>query len=304
MAEKDPYSVLGVSKGASDGEIKRAFRKKARQFHPDRNPDDNLAEAKFKEVQSAYDKIGDAESRREFDQKQQMANMFGGGMRGGSPFGGMGGGQGLEDAIGQMFGGGMRSNSPFGRMRGGAQRARQQVRPKGSDITVGLDISIEEATKGGTFSFSFKRLKPNSIGGLEPKSVTLKTNLEAGVKHGTSKRLKGQGNDHPEGDSGDVLLTVRIDAGENRSWDGDVLIQHVEIPYSAMMLGGKVKVKLPSGKEGLLKIAPNSQIGDRRRMSKAGYLGGDLDLEFALLEFDELDEKQKEALGKLRDCGL
>ena len=304
MAEKDPYSVLGVSKGASDGEIKRAFRKKARQFHPDRNPDDNLAEAKFKEVQSAYDKIGDSESRREFDQKQQMANMFGGGIRGGSPFGGMGGSQGLEDAIGQMFGGGMRGGSPFGRMRGGAQRARQQVRPKGSDITVGLDISIEEATKGGTFSFSFKRLKPNSIGGLEPKSVTLKTNLEAGVKHGTSKRLKGQGNDHPEGDSGDVLLTVRIDAGENRSWDGDVLIQHVEIPYSAMMLGGKVKVTLPSGKEGLLKIAPNSQIGDRRRMSKAGYLGGDLDLEFALLEFDELNEKQKEALGKLRDCGL
>ena len=80
MAQKDPYSVLGVSKGASDGEIKRAFRKKARQFHPDRNPDDSLAEAKFKEVQSAYDKIGDAESRREFDQKQQMANMFGGGI--------------------------------------------------------------------------------------------------------------------------------------------------------------------------------------------------------------------------------
>ena len=303
MAEKDPYSVLGVSKGASDGEIKRAFRKKARQFHPDRNPDDSLAEAKFKEVQSAYDKIGDAESRREFDQKQQMANMFGGGMRGGSPFGGMGGGQGFEDVIGQMFGGGMRGSSPFGGM-GGSQRRRPQTRPKGSDITVGLDLSMAEAEQGGTFSFTFKRLKPNSIGTLEGKSVTLKTKLEAGVKHGAIKRLKGQGHDHPEGDSGDGLLTVRIDAGENRSWDGDVLVQQVQIPYSSMMLGGKVKVTLPSGKEGLLKIAPNSQIGDRRRMSKAGYLGGDLDLEFTLKEFDELDKKQKDALEQLKKSGL
>jgi len=277
MAEKDPYSVLGVSKGASDGEIKRAFRKKARQFHPDRNPDDGLAEAKFKEVQSAYDKIGDAESRREYDQKQQMANMFGGGMRSSPQFGGMG---------------------------GGGQRRRPQSRPKGSDITVGLDISMAEAEQGGTFSFTFKRLKPNSLGSLEGKSVTLKTKLEAGAKHGAVKRLKGQGHDHPEGDSGDVLLTVRIDAGENRSWDGDVLVQQVQIPYSSMMLGGKVKVTLPSGKEGLLKIAPNSQIGTRRRMSKAGYLGGDLDLEFTLLEFDELDQKQKDALEQLKNSGL
>jgi DnaJ-class molecular chaperone len=304
MAEKDPYSVLGVSKGASDGEIKRAFRKKARQFHPDRNPDDGLAEAKFKEVQSAYDKIGDAESRREYDQKQQMANMFGGGRRGGSPFGGMGGGQGFEDVLGQMFGGGMRSGPQFGGMGGGGQRRRPQSRPKGSDITVGLDISMAEAEQGGTFSFTFKRLKPNSLGSLEGKSVTLKTKLEAGAKHGAVKRLKGQGHDHPEGDSGDVLLTVRIDAGENRSWDGDVLVQQVQIPYSSMMLGGKVKVTLPSGKEGLLKIAPNSQIGTRRRMSKAGYLGGDLDLEFTLLEFDELDQKQKDALEQLKNSGL
>ena len=163
---------------------------------------------------------------------------------------------------------------------------------------------MAEAEQGGTFSFTFKRLKPNSLGSLEGKSVTLKTNLEAGAKHGTVKRLKGQGHDHPEGDSGDVLLTVRIDAGENRSWDGDVLVQQVQIPYSSMMLGGKVKVTLPSGKEGLLKIAPNSQIGNRRRMSKAGYLGGDLDLEFTLLEFDELDQKQKDALEQLKNSGL
>ena len=194
MAEKDPYRVLGVGKDASDGEIKRAFRKKARRFHPDRNPDDAGAEAKFKEVQSAYDKIGTAESRREYDQQQQMANMFGGNHRGGSPFGGMGGGQGFEDILGQMFGGGMSGGPQFGGMRGnpgfqGGQRPRRQSRPKGSDINVGLDITIDEAETGGDFSFTFKRLKPNQMGTMEAKSVTLKTKLTPGVKHGSVKRL-------------------------------------------------------------------------------------------------------------------
>ena len=309
MAEKDPYRVLGVGKDASDGEIKRAFRKKARQFHPDRNPDDANAEAKFKEVQSAYEKIGTAESRREFDQQQQMANMFGGGMRGGSPFGGMGGGQGFEDILGQMFGGGMGGGSQFGGMRGnpsfqGGQRPRRQSRPKGSDINVGLDITMAEAESGGSFSFTFKRLKPNPMGSMEAKSVTLKTKLEPGVKHGTVKRLKGQGHDHPEGDAGDVLLTVRIDAGEGRSWDGEILVQEVQIPYSTLLLGGKVKVTLPSGKEGMLNIASNSQIGDRRRMVKSGYLGGDLDLEFILKEVEELSKEQQEALTNLKNLGL
>ena len=203
--------MLGVSKDASDAEIKRAFRKKARQFHPDRNPGDAGAEAKFKQVQAAHEKIGDAEARREYDQQQQMANMFGGG-RGGNPFGGMGGG--FEDVLGQMFSGrgGGRGSNPFGGM-GGRQRQPSQrpSRPKGSDIKVSIDISVAEAEQGGTFSFTFKRLKPNSIGTMEPKTVTMKTKLEPGVKHGTVKRMKGQGHDHPEGDSGDVLLTIRID---------------------------------------------------------------------------------------------
>ena len=86
MASPDPYSTLGVSRDASDAEIKRAFRKLARKYHPDRNPDDSAAEAKFKEVQAAYETIGDATKRQEYDQKKRMENMFGGGGR--SPFGG------------------------------------------------------------------------------------------------------------------------------------------------------------------------------------------------------------------------
>ncbi len=285
--------MLGVSKDASDAEIKRAFRKKARQFHPDRNPGDAGAEAKFKQVQAAHEKIGNAEARREHDQQQQMANMFGGG-RGSNPFGGMGGG--FEDVLGQMFSGGM----------GGRQRQPSQrpSRPKGSDIKVSIDISVAEAEQGGTFSFTFKRLKPNSIGTMEPKTVTMKTKLEPGVKHGTVKRMKGQGHDHPEGDAGDVLLTIRIDAGEDYYWDGDSLIQEVQTAYSTLMLGGKVKVKLPSGKEGLLTVPANTQVGDRRRMTGAGIQGGDLDLEFVLMETEELTNEQRDALEKLSKTGL
>ena len=304
MAEADPYRVLGVGKDASDAEIKRAFRKKARQFHPDRNPDDAGAEAKFKQVQAAHDKIGTAESRREYDQQQQMANMFGSG-RGGVNFGNMGGG--FEDVLGQMFSGGMRGGpggNPFAGRSEHRATTQRGSRPKGSDIKVSIDITVAEAEQGGAFSFTFKRLKPNSMGTMEPKTVTMKTKLEPGVKHGTVKRMKGQGHDHPEGDAGDVLLTIRIDAGEGRYWDGDNLIQEVQTAYSTLMLGGKVEVKLPSGKEGLLTVSPNTQVGDRRRMSGAGIQGGDLDLEFILLESEELSEKQKKALEKLRDTGL
>ena len=297
--------MLGVSKDASDAEIKRAFRKKARQFHPDRNPGDAGAEAKFKQVQAAHEKIGSAEARREYDQQQQMANMFGGG-RGGNPFGGMGGG--FEDVLGQMFSGGMggsRGGNPFGGMGGRPRQPTQRPsRAKGSDIKVSIDISVAEAEQGGTFSFTFKRLKPNSLGTMEPKTVTMKTKLESGVKHGTVKRMKGQGHDHPEGDAGDVLLTIRIDAGEGYYWDGDSLIQEVQTAYSTLMLGGKVKVKLPSGKEGLLTVPANTQVGDRRRMTGAGIQGGDLDLEFVLMETEELTDEQRDALEKLAKTGL
>jgi DnaJ-class molecular chaperone len=301
MAERDPYSILGVGKGASDAEIKRSFRKKARQFHPDRNPDDAAAETKFKEVQAAYDKIGTADSRREFDQKQQMENMFGG--RGGNPFGSRGGasfgGGGMENMFGQMFGG--------GGMRGGATRQRNQSAqerlPKGADINVGIDITMDEAKKGGKFPFTFKRFKKNG-NDMETKTTTLKITVAAGASHGQIKRLKGQGHDHPQGDTGDVLVSVRIDAGEGTYWEDGVLVQEVSTPYSTLVLGGKIKVKLPSGKSGNLSVAANTQIGDRRRMAGAGFDGGDLDLEFVLQENEQLSKQQLKALKSLQESGL
>ena len=305
MAERNPYEVLGVSRQASDGEIKRAFRKLARQYHPDRNQGDAGAEAKFKEVQAAYDAIGTSEARREFDQQEQMRNMFGGGGRGrGGPsmnFGGMGGmgGGGLEDILGQMFGGG----GGMGGMPRQPPRQNQRQQPKAATINVGLDITMAQAEEGGEFTFSYKRFKRQGTS-METKRTTLKLRLDAGVVHGTTKTLKGQGHDHPEGERGDVVVTVRIDAGEAYRWEDDQLVQEVPVPYSVMMLGGKVSVQLLSGKTGNLSVDAMTQVGDRRRMAKAGYNGGDLTLEFVLAEPEELSKAQRKALEDLGSTGL
>ena len=296
MASPDPYATLGVSRNASDAEIKRAFRKLARKHHPDRNPDDAAAEARFKEVQAAYEMIGDASKRQEYEQKKRMENMYGGG-GGRSPFGGgMGGG--FDDMIGQMFGGQQQQN-PFQQ-----RQRRPQARPKGSDINVYVDVEMEQAIKGGEVTFQAQRIKVGAGNVASKTTQNFKIRVEAEVKHGTSKRLKGQGNEHPQGTAGDLHVTFRIDAGEGRHWENGILIQQVSIPYSTMILGGKVKVNLPSGKSGLLSVAGNSQPGDRRRMAKAGYLQGDLDLEFILDEVEELTSEQIEVLERLKDVGL
>ena len=297
MAKQDPYSVLGVGRNASDVEIKRAFRKKARQFHPDRNPDNAGAEAKFKEVQEAYEKIATAKDRNEFEQQQRMSSMFGGQ---GASFGGGG----MEDILGQMFGGGrQRGGNPFGGMGMGQPQPRRS-RPKGADISVSLELTSEQAEKGGNFPFTFKRLKPNAIGTMEPKSVTLRTKVKPGVKHGTTSRLKGQGHDHPEGEPGDVMLTIRIQFGEGRFWDGNILVQEVPTPFSTLMLGGKVKVALPSGKKIMLSVSSETMVGDRLRVPAAGYDGGDLELEFVLPDYEQPSKEQVKALENLKDTGL
>lgn len=300
MAKQDPYSVLGVGRNASDVEIKRAFRKKARQFHPDRNPGDASAEAKFKEVQSSYESIATAKDRNEFEQQQRMSSMFGGG-GGGNPFGGGGGG--MEDILGQMFGGGgrPRGGNPFGGM---GQPQQRQQRPKGADISVSLELTAEQAEQGGQFPFTFKRLKPNAAGTMEAASVTLRTRVKSGVKHGTTSRLKGQGHDHPEGVAGDVMLTIRIQFGEGRFWDRNILVQEVPTPFSTLMLGGKVKVQLPSNKKIMLTVTPETMVGDRLRIAGAGYDGGDLELEFVLPDYDELSKEQVKALENLKNSGL
>jgi DnaJ-class molecular chaperone len=206
-------------------------------------------------------------------------------------------GGGFEDMIGQMFGG--QQQNPF------QQRRRQpQAQPKGTDVHVSVDIDISTAQMGGEIKFQARRLKVGANNVASKVNQNFRIRLKPGEQHGTVKRLKQQGNEHPQGTPGDLHVTIRIDAGEGRRWENGILIQEIFIPFSTMMLGGKVKIELPNGKSGLLKVAENSQPGDRRRMNGAGYNGGDLDLEFVLNELEELTDEQKAAVEALRDLGL
>jgi curved DNA-binding protein len=286
MAERNPYQVLGVSRGASDAEIKKAFRKLARQFHPDRNDGSSQAEARFKEVQAAYDSIGTAEARRTHEQSQMFS--------GGNPFGGgMPGGMGMEDLLSQMFSG---EGGMGGMPRGSPQRPRPPTE-RGQNATAWLDLTQKEAKSGGSFNIRFKQLIPGSHGSIDQKSKTIRLNVKSGTRHGKEMRVKDQGHGHPKGVNGDLIVTIRVDPGEGCRWDGDRIVKEVEVPYSVLMLGGKVTVTLPSGVKGKISIPPLSQVGDRQRVN-------DIDIEFILAEKEELNEFQKDALEALKDVGL
>ena len=112
------------------------------------------------------------------------------------------------------------------------------------------------------------------------------------------------GHEHPEGESGDLLITVRLDAEEGRRWEDGRLVQEVRIPYSMLSLGGKVRITTPSGKRLQIEIPKGTRIGDRRRLQGHGHAGGALDVEFTLSEPEDLSESQVEALTRLRDAGL
>ncbi len=336
MAE-DPYRVLGVSPDAPHAEIKRAFRKLARQYHPDRNPGDAAAEERFKAIQNAWEKVETTEKRQAFDEEQRMEQAFGGFTSGQNVD--FGGGVDINDMLRAFMGGSPRGGDPFQGMggatvfdsSGGAHRstgrarpAAQQPRPapaKGSDIESPLDIDMEMAAKGGEVQFTLSRLKRcsqcdgkshgttarcascNGLG-VNRRSSKFTVKVPKNAKHGQQLRLPKMGNDHPSAPSGDLIITLRVDAEEGRRWEDDKLVQEVLIPYSTLMLGGSVRIHTPAGSIVEVKVPPASRIGDRRRLPNQGFGGGDLDIEFTLAEGDDLTDEQQAALDELRRSGL
>ena len=299
----DPYRVLGVSQDAPHAEIKRAFRKLARQYHPDRNPGDSAAEERFKAVQGAWEQVETPDKRRKFDDEQRMKQAFGGMPGGGGGMGGMPGG--MEDIFRQFVGGASQPRQP---------RPRTQS-VKGADMQVPLDISIEDAMGGGKIQFMHNRLTRcedcSGSGcvrctnlGVKRKRSRLTINVPKNAKHGQLLKLPGVGNEHPSGPPGDLTVSLRIDAEEGRRWEGDHLVQEVPVDYSTLMLGGEVRVLTPAGKMVSVRLAPETRIGDRKRLPKMGFAGADLDIEFTLAEHDSLSEEQRAALEALRERGL
>ncbi|WP_241897105.1 DnaJ domain-containing protein, partial [Brevibacterium epidermidis] len=234
--DKDFYKTLGVSKDASDAEIKKAYRKLARKYHPDANPGDEKAEEKFKEIGQAHQVLSDKESRAQYDQVRAM----GGGARFSAGSGGPGGatGGGFDDVFSDLFGGGGRTRTRttyggggdvppdladllggFGGSFGGGGYGGYQPPVKGGDIKSSTTLSFTEAINGAS-------VKLNMPGG---KPLTVRTPI--GVKDGQKIRLAGKGKTSPNGgEPGDVILTVHVRPHPVFTRDGDNL--RVELPIS------------------------------------------------------------------------
>ncbi len=262
MSKRDYYEVLGVQKGASDDEIKKAFRKLAIKYHPDKNPGDKEAEAKFKEANEAYSVLSDKTKRQRYDQFGHAGVGGAGGGAGGNPFGGggfdfngqsfnfdfgAGGFGGLDDILGAMFGGGFR----------GVRRGR--------DYRTSTTIDFEEAIFGCTKNIS-----------VDGQQIKLK--IPAGIYDGQSIRLNGKGGPAPQegGQRGDLYVEVRVRAHKRLTREGDLILSEVTISMVEAVLGTEVDVETVDG-EVTMKIPAGTQPGTNFKLSGHGAprLGSD-----------------------------
>lgn len=260
----DPYKELGVAKGASADEIKKAFRKLAKELHPDKNPGDKVSEERFKRITAAFDLLGDAEKRAKYDRgeidadgrEQFRAPPGGGGRSGGfGGFGGSGGRGGFEDIdLEELFGafGGGGRTAGRGGFGGG----------KGQDVRATLDISLEDAIAGTTrrIQFSDGRMLDVAI----PK----------GASEGQVIRLKGQGAPGRGGQAGDALIELRIQPHPVFKRDGADLTMDLAVSVPDAVLGGKIQVPTPEGAV-MMTIPKGSNSGKVLRLKARGaYAGG------------------------------
>jgi molecular chaperone DnaJ len=285
----DLYKVLGVSKGASAEEIKKAYRKLARKYHPDRNPDDPAAEEKFKEVQSAYDTLSDPEKREQYD-AGGMHGAFGGAEAGRNPFtAGPAGSGGFVD-IGDLL------SSMFGRGGGGGAGPRGFPPQPGRDLETEVQIGFKQALNGTQVTV------PGA------KGRRYKAKIPAGVRNGARIRLAGKGEPSPEGGPpGDLYVVARVQSSPVfRRLDGGNL--EVTVPISVVEALRGATIEVPT-LEGTKKIRVPAGIGhgsiQRLRGEGAAKArgGGRGDIRYRLeIELPkELSEEQRAAVDALAE---
>ena len=266
----DPYQTLGVARGASEADIKKAYRKLAKELHPDRNKDNPKASERFSQVTGAYDLLTDKDKRARFDRGEidgdgNPAAPFGyggggGGPRPGSPGGFQGqqfdfGGEGadMSDIFEGLFGGrqpgGGGFSSGFGR--------RQQPRAKGTNVTYRLRVPFVDAAA----------LAPQRITLGDGKTIDLK--MPAGVEDGTQMRLSGKGEPGPGG-AGDALVTIELVPHRFFTRDGDDVRVDLPITLKEAVLGGTVKAPTVE-KAVMLTIAPGASSGKVLRLKGKGF---------------------------------
>jgi len=259
---QDYYQILGVSRDAEQGDIKKAYRKLARQYHPDVNNDEG-AEEMFKQVNEAYEVLKDSDKRQAYDRfgsDWKHGQQFEGAGAGGFGGGAYAGDGDFSDFFESIFGGGgFQQGSPFG------QRQRAQPR-RGADLSLKLDITLEEAYNGGAKTIQFARSTDNS------EMKKLKINIPKGVRTGQKIRLARQGQASPGGEPGDLLLQMNILPHRLfRLDDLDVVLRLPVTPWEAA-LGSSLKVPTLSGSVEL-KIKSGIQSGQKMRLKGKGMPG-------------------------------
>lgn len=323
MAGKDYYSLLGVKRGASEKDIKRAYRRLARKHHPDVNPGEKSAEAKFKEINEAYEVLSDKEKRQKYDQygdQWQQAEQFAkaGGQQ--SPFGGFSrsGGQSFSFEEGDL-------DSLFGDLFGGVRTGgfRRQARPrKGRDIEYPLPVSLEEAFHGAErrLSMDSQQACPSCSGtgriqnalcsicsgtGAVAGQKQLEVKIPPGVKDGSRVRIAGKGEPGVAGGSaGDLYLVISVKAHRHFERKGNDLHVDVEVPLTVAVLGGEIQVPTLKGKLAL-KIPPETQNGRAFRLSGQGMphlrgsARGDLLAKVRVILPTKLTNEEKELFEQL-----
>jgi len=287
----DPYATLGVSRGASEKDIKSAYRKLAKELHPDRNKDNPKAGERFSDVTRAYDLLSDKDKRAQFDRGEidvegnpmgfggaNGPGGFGGGQRG---FGG-GGFEGFSAEgvdLGDIFGGIFGNRGGFGGGQGGFGGG-QRAAPRGANVQYRLSVSLPDAA-----TLASQRV---TLG--DGKTIDLK--LPAGVEDGTQMRLAGKGEPGPGG-AGDALVTINVEPHAFFKRDGDNI--RLDLPFSLdeAVKGAKVKVPTVEGAV-MLTVAPGSSSGKTLRLKGKGFTRRDgsrgdqlVTLEIALPESDE-----------------
>ena len=300
--EKDFYAVLGVAKDADAATIKKAYRKLARQLHPDQNPGDAKAEARFKDIGEAYAVLSDPEQRQQYDQLRAMA----GGARFTAGGRGAGGTAGFEDVFGGMFGGG--ANGPGGRVRystggaggagfedilgglfggaGGFGAARGPQR--GTDLTATTTLPFRTAVEGSTISLS-----------VEGRTVNAR--IPAGVRDGQKIRLRGKGRPGDAGaPAGDLVITVHVEPHPVFSIDGDNLRVTVPVAFDEAALGATIDVPTLDGSTVRVKVPAGTPSGRTLRVKGKGVTTsrhtGDLLVSVQVVVPQKLSGAAKEAV--------
>lgn len=307
---KDYYSILGVERGASESDIKKAFRKLALKYHPDRNPDDKQAESRFKEISEAYEVLSDPEKRQKYDQFGRYWQQAGANTRSSYPGGGFGTDAGgfdfsqfgsFEEFIDELLGRvgtsggrgtGYRSASPFDEY-GGFGGFGERAAAAGGDREATIRLSFAEA-----FAGTQKRLS------LGDETITVR--IPPGAKKGTRVRVRGRGRPNPygSGQRGDLYLNVELQPHEVFRFDGENLLCEVPIAPDEAALGAEIQVPTPDGKV-TVKIPAGIRSGQSLRLRGKGWSRpkgdrGDLLARVEIVPPKSLSASERELYEQLR----